>query len=148
LAPAFSGGGVRLASNYLLWWDDPPPSAGRPSFIRLSQDFFDEIQAHPIPIDLDILRGFRSPLEMDVYMWLTYRSLRSCRLQRPERVSWEAIERQFGADYAELRVFKHHFLRAVRKVLKLYPEVRVTNSPMGLVFHPFPPHVPRRPRKR
>lgn len=147
LAPAFSGGGVRLASAYLLWWDDPPPTPARPSFIRISQDLFDEILAHPVPIDLEVLRGFRSPLEMDVYMWLTYRSVRSSRLKRPERISWEAIERQFGSDYSELRKFRFNFLRAIRNVLKVYPAVRATNTPLGLVLHPYSSHVPRRPKK-
>ncbi len=148
LPPAFSGGGVRLFSKYLLWWDDPPPSPDRPSFVLLSQEFFDEILAHPIPIDLEVLRRLRSPLEMDVYMWLTYRSMRARRIQRPEPVSWEALEQQFGADYSELRMFRYNFLRALKKVLKIYPEAQITSSQHGLVLHPFSPHIGRLPMKR
>ena len=141
--PAFTGGGVRLVADYHLWWNDPPPDRAQPSYVRLSADFFDEILAHPIPISLDVVRGFRSPLEMDVYVWLTYRSIRASRIKRPEAVSWLALMRQFGADYAEIRVFRFHFLRAIHNVLKVYPEVRLRASSRELTLLPYPPHVPR-----
>lgn len=140
---AFTGGGVRLVTDYHLWWNDPPPDGAQPSYIRLSSDFYDEILAHPIPISLEVVRGFRSPLEMDVYVWLTYRSMRACRINRPEAVSWLSLKRQFGADYAELRVFRFHFLKAVHNVLKVYPEVRLRSSRHELTLLPYPPHVPR-----
>jgi replication initiator protein len=143
LPPAFCGGGVRLAKSYLLWGDDPPPSAHHPSYILLSQDFYDELVAHPIPLMLDVVKSFRSPLEMDVYMWLTYRSMRASRIKRPETIAWEALHHQFGADYAEVRLFRHHFLRAVAKVLKVYSTVRLRHDRNGLILLPFPPHVPR-----
>jgi hypothetical protein len=151
LPPAFEGGGVRLAKRYLLWGDDPPPSPENPSYILLSQDFFEELLAHPIPLKLDVVQSFRSPLEMDVYMWLTYRSLRASRIERPEPIPWEALHSQFGADYAEVRMFRYNFLRAVKNVLKAYPEARLKSTRRGLVLYPYPPHVPHnaaRPKKR
>jgi hypothetical protein len=141
--PAFTGGGVRLVKRHLLWWNDPPPPDHEPSFVELSQDFFEEILAHPIPIRLDVVRGFRSPMEMDVYVWLTYRSIRATRINRPEPVSWLALKNQFGADYAEVRVFRYHFLQALKNVMRVYPEVRVRSSSRELLLLPYPPHVPR-----
>jgi hypothetical protein len=144
LAPAFYGGGVHPIKSYLLWWDDPPPDSSNRSFILLSKDFFEEILAHPVPIFLDVIRKLRSPLEMDVYMWLTWRSVRTSRLQRPESVGWQALKNQFGSDYQEERCFRHHFLRAVKKVLSVYPAIRVKATRDHLLLLPFPPHVPRR----
>lgn len=145
LAPAFSeGGGLTPVKRYLLWWDEPPPDSENRSFILLNEDFFQEVLAHPIPVSLEVIRSFRSPFEMDIYMWLTWRSVRSLRIQRPETVSWAALEMQFGSDYTEVRSFRFNFLRAVKNVLKVYPTIRMKSNRRGLVILPFPPHVPPR----
>jgi Plasmid encoded RepA protein len=148
LPPAFSGAGVRLVAEHHLWWDDPPPSSEQPSYLRLSIDFFNEVIAHPIPIDISVIQCFRSPLEMDIYMWLTYRSIRASRINRPEPIPWKALESQFGADYAQPRMFRFNFLRALKNVLDVYPTARLSSSPGGLTLLPYPPHVPRQPKKR
>jgi hypothetical protein len=77
-------------------------------------------------------------------MWLTWRSLRTMRLNRPELVSWPALKNQFGSSYAEERSFRYHFLRAVKQVLGLYPEIRLRSSRRGLTLLPYPPHVMHR----
>jgi hypothetical protein len=83
---------------------------------------------------------------MDVYMWLTWRSFRSLRLQRPEPISWIALKGQFGSAYAEERSFRYNFLRAVKQVLSLYPDIRLKSTRRGLVLLPYPPHIARRAR--
>jgi len=145
LPPAFRGGGVHLVKQFLLWWDNPSLTRDQP-YILLSEDLCDELLAHPIPIDLEVVRSFRSPLEMDVYMWLTYRSIRTCRINRPESIPWESLKRQFGSNYAEIRVFRFHFVRALKNVIKVYPAVRLRNTKEGLVLLPFPPHILPRAR--
>ena len=146
LSPSFyEGGGIHPIKRYLLWWDEPAPDASNPSFLLLNEDFFEEIVAHPVPVSLEVLRTFRSPLEMDVYMWFTWRSFRSLRLQRPEPVSWLALKNQFGSDYSEERSFRYNFLRAVKHVLSIYPTVRVKSTRRGLILLPYPPHVTYRP---
>jgi len=145
LSPVFfEGGGIHPVKRYLLWWDEPRPDSANPSYLLLNEDFYQEVVAHPIPVSLEVLRTFRSPLEMDVYMWLTWRSFRSLRLQRPEPISWMALKAQFGAGYTEERSFRYNFLRAVKQVLNLYPEIRVRSTRRGLILHPYPPHVTRR----
>jgi hypothetical protein len=144
LAPGFyEGGGIRPVKRYLLWWDDPESDPATP-YLLLNEDFYQELIAHPIPVSLAVLRSFRSPLEMDVYMWLTWRSVRSLRLQRPEPISWKALHRQFGADYTEEKAFRFNFLRAVKRVLTFYAAIRVKSTRRGFVLYPFPPHVGRR----
>ena len=146
LSPAFfEGGGIHPVKRYRLWWDEPSPDSSERSFLLLNEDFFQEILAHPVPVSLAVLRTFRSPLEMDVYMWLTWRSFRSLRLQRPEPISWLALKEQFGSDYAEERSFRFHLLRAILRVQSVYPTVRVKNTRRGLVLFPYPPHVALRP---
>jgi hypothetical protein len=143
LPAAFRGGGVRLVKKYNFWWDEPDPEELLPNYVRLSQDFYEELIAHPIPVSLDVMRSFRSPLAIDVYMWLTYRSIRSQRIGRPEPVSWAALKRQFGANYSELRTFRFHFLRALKAVRNVYPDCRVATSRICLFLSPYLPHISR-----
>ena len=65
------------------------------STIQLGEQFFNEIIAHPVPIDLHVLKAVkRSPLGLDLYLWLTYRTFT---LKAPLRLSWKQLYRQFGA---------------------------------------------------
>lgn len=56
------------------------------SKVRLSDSFFRECIAKPVPIDLRAYKALRgSPLAMDVYTWLTYRLSYTERRSRPIR---------------------------------------------------------------
>jgi hypothetical protein len=138
--------GFRIAFSYHLWGspEQTDPSIEFPNFIRLSKDFYDEIVDRPVPIDLNVIKTLRSPMAIDVYCWLCWRSLRQLRLGRPDPVSWESLENQFGADYGEPRVFRFHFKKALASVFKVYPEVRVEATKAGLRLYPYPPHIPVR----
>ena len=83
-----------------FWWSERQPDARSlwESKIELGEDFFNEIIAHPIPIDKNTLRAMkRSPLGLDLYLWLTYRTFA---LKRPLRLTWRQLYWQFGADPA------------------------------------------------
>jgi hypothetical protein len=138
--------GFRIAYQYHLWGspERSESSEALPNFVTLSKDFYEEIITRPVPVDLGVIKTLRSPMAIDVYCWLCWRSLRSQRLGRPDPVSWESLERQFGADYAEPRVFRFHFKKALALVLKVYPEVRVEATKAGLRLYPYPPHIPAR----
>ena len=63
----------------------------RPSH-ELGEDFFNEIIAHPVPLDLNILKCLkRSPLGLDLYLWPTYRTFA---LKCPIRLTWKQLYRQ------------------------------------------------------
>ena len=66
-----------VADRAEFWWDVKRPAAPVlwNSTIQLGEQFFNEIIAHPIPLDLNILKSLkRSPLGLDLYLWLTYRT--------------------------------------------------------------------------
>ena len=51
------------------------------------------------PLDLNILKRLkRSPLGLDLYLWLTYRTFT---LKTPLTLAWRQLYRQFGADPAK-----------------------------------------------
>ena len=85
-----------IADRTDFWWSARQPNAPAlwESRIELGEKFFNEIIAHPIPLDMNILRAIkRSPLGLDLYMWLTYRTFS---LKGPLRLSWRQLYRQFG----------------------------------------------------
>ena len=55
-----------------------------------------------IPLDMNILRAVkRSPLGLDLYLWLTYRTFA---LKAPLCLSWRQLYRQFGVDPPRLAI--------------------------------------------
>ena len=65
-----------IALRTEFWWNPKHPNqTGRwESKVRLSESFFNEIVSHPVPLDLTTLKALkRSPLGLDLYLWLTYR---------------------------------------------------------------------------
>jgi hypothetical protein len=68
----------RFVKDLQLWYLREPASdqdSGRhENVIVLSEEFWREIQAHPIPVDLDIVRALAdSPGNLDLYVWLVWR---------------------------------------------------------------------------
>ncbi len=133
-------------SDSSLWTPQEKHEAGQwRSQVRLSNGFFRECVANPVPIDLRAYKALRgSPLAMDVYTWLTYRMSYTQRRSRPIR--WEALMMQFGSGYSTetdqaTRDFKKAFLKALKAVLLVYPQAGVELHEHGLVLLPSRPHV-------
>ena len=111
--------------------------------ITLSQEFFEEIKRSAVPVDLRAIRQLqRSPLAIDLYVWLTYRM---SYMRKPTVIPWESFQAQFGASYSRPRDFRRKALAYLEEVLRVYPAVRVQRSSSGLRLFPSPPHVRFRP---
>jgi Plasmid encoded RepA protein len=122
-----------VADRTELWWDYRHPEQDTlwQSHIRLGEDFFNEIIAHPVPLDMRILKEMRrSSLGLDLYMWISYKSftLYSQR-KKPERLSWERLYGQFGADPAKagdkftVRNFRQDVIRELKKLKLCWPSL-------------------------
>ena len=138
--------GFRVTKEYRLWWHPqrPEQAALWQSTVTLSREFFEEIIASPVPIDMRVLKALRrSPLCLDIYGWLTYRmSYLSARTEIP----WPALAAQFGAEYKRMRDFKAAFLEHLTKVLTVYRHPRVETGESGLILRPSKTHIPLAPR--
>lgn len=110
------------------------------SWVDLSEDFFAMVTDRPVPIDRRAIRALRSPLGIDLYVWLTYRL---SYLEAERTIPWELLERQFGGTYLSVRDFRRAVREQLVQVLALYPRARITVSEVGLVLRPSPPHVAR-----
>ena len=130
-----------------FWWSERQPDARSlwESKIELGEDFFNEIIRCPIPIDLNTLRAMkRSPLGLDLYLWLTYRTFG---LKRPLRLTWPVLYRQFGVDPAKasdkatLSNFRTDCLRELKKIKKAWPALHYSTAKGALILSPSPPAI-------
>jgi hypothetical protein len=109
------------------------------SHFVLTLEFFQETTPSVVPVDLRAIRQLqRSPLAIDLYVWLTYRM---SYLKKPTLIPWQALQVQFGSDYSRLRDFRSHAVRQLEKVIRVYPTVRVSQTDTGLRLFPSRPHV-------
>ena len=138
----------RIADRTDLWWDTRRPDEPVlwDSTIRLGEEFFNEIIEHPIPLDLNILKALkRSPLGLDLYLWLTYRTFA---LKKPLRLSWPMLYRQFGVDPAKaghpntVNAFRTDCLRELTKIKSAWPDLRYKTAQGVLVVSPSPSSIP------
>ena len=123
------------------------------STVELGQDFFQDIIRHPVPLDMNTLKALsRSPLGLDLYMWLVYRTFS---LDAPKRLSWPMLYRQFGADPAKagdnvtIQNFRKDCLRELKKIKFAWDglEYRIERGSRGkkigaLVLLPSEPAIP------
>jgi len=138
---------VRIAEKRELWWDPRlwKGEAAWGSHVLLSDRFFREATEAPVPLDLRVLRALRSPFEIDIYVWLTWRFFR---LRRPVTIPWASLALQFGSRYSNPRHFKKRFLGHLRSVIDYYPEVRLESLAAGPLLKPSPTHVEELPARR
>jgi hypothetical protein len=142
-----TGENVLLADRFQLWWTPQilPDVAVAKSSITLSTNFFEQLVAAPVPLDLRAVRTLKqSPLALDLYAWATRRV---SYLERPTLISWEALRRSFGAGYADTpqgRVkFRARVLDALGRVCRVYSALRLEVEEGGVLLLPSAPHIPR-----
>ena len=138
-----------VADRTELWWDPKRPDERTlwESKIELGEKFFQEIIRHPVPLDMNILKALkRSSLGLDLYLWLTYRTFT---LQRPLRLSWKQLYRQFGVDPAKagdnrtVQAFRTDCLRELKKIKIAWPGLNYLTPKGVLVLSPSKPSIPR-----
>ena len=137
-----------IADSGEFWWDTKHPDqpALWESKIELGEKFFHEVIANPIPLDLNILKAVkRSPLGLDLYLWLTYRTFA---LKRPLRLAWAPLYRQFGVDPTRagsartVDAFRTDCLRELQKIKRAWPDLHYQTVRGALVLSPSPPAIP------
>ena len=136
-----------IADQGEFWWNPKQPDqAGLwESKVRLSEPFFNEIVSHPVPLDLTTLKALkRSPLGLDLYLWLVYRTFT---LRTPQQITWRQVYRQFGADpdkASDKRIvdaFRTDCLRELKKIKLAWPGLNYATAPGLLILLPSVPHI-------
>lgn len=141
--------GARIASRSVVWWGscrgERPPGVLDGGWLVLSQEFYEEILAHPVPLDRRVLRALTSSFALDLYAWTTYRV---SRLRRPVSIPWEELARQFGSRERALRNFRLRVRRGLERIRVFYPGLRFEVTREGLWLWPGRSHVGRRLGRR
>ena len=136
-----------VADRTVFWWSEgkPDQSSLWDSKIELGEKFFNEIINHPVPIDMNSLTALkRSPLGLDLYLWLVYRTFP---LRAPLRLTWRLLYGQFGAhpdkasDKFIVRNFRTKCLRELKKIKIAWPELNYATAKGVLILHPSTPAI-------
>ncbi len=156
----------RARFNFLseaqIWYERDPGQARLSedfaNVVVLSDDFYREIAAHPIPADIEAVKVLAaSPAVLDLFVWLTYRCFSS---KGPERIPLFGplgLVQQLGcAEYSRPRRFRtilEHWLRSIRA---LWPQCPASIAPDGqslyldhsIALTPTPSAATQRPFQR
>ena len=140
-----------IARRTEFWWNERKPD--QPSLwdskIELSEDFFNEIINHPVPLDMNTLTALkRCSLGLDLYLWLVYRTFP---LRAPLRLTWRQVYRQFGvhpakaSDKRTVDAFRTKVLRELKKIKLAWPGLNYSTEPGVLILWPSTPAIPPAP---
>ena len=121
--------------------------------IVLSNEFFEEVTAHPIPTDLEAVKLLSSaPAVLDLFVWLSYRCFTS---KGPERIPifgpFGLVHQLEAVEYARPRKFReklHQWLKTIRLVWPECP-AQITADGESLSINPatsIHSYVTREPR--
>ena len=123
-------GGVKLTDQ----WMRSPDGV----HVELSERFYTLSGESVVPLEAPIVQKLRrSPLTLDLYAWLTYRTWTT---KKATTIPWRDLKRQFGADYKRLRDFQAKFRKSLEVVLKHKPvSPQVSLVPTGLRLEPANP---------
>ena len=86
----------------------------------------------------------RSPLGLDLYLWLVYRTFS---LRAPKRLTWRLLYSQFGVDPAKasdkrtVLDFRRKVLRELKKIKLAWPGLNYSTAPGVLILHPSTPAI-------
>lgn len=142
---------MQVAPKGELWWDHREPE--KPmlfgSWIELGEDFYNAIIESPVPVDMRALRALsKSPMALDLYSWMTWRAFTVSKKGEKHFVPWTGLAQQLGSDYDRIRDFRTKFMTALRKVMVVYPDLRVEKIAGGINILPSSaPSVRHRPKK-
>ena len=119
-----------------------------PSEIVLSTEFFDSLKGHALPLDPRAIQALQhSARALDVYTWLAHR-LPRVKGRNGDRVSWGALQAQFGPDMGDAKKFRRDLLTAIRQVLAAYRAAKVEQIEGGLLLRRSAPPIRRLSRAR
>jgi hypothetical protein len=130
-------------SQFEAWIDS---SGNQPSLwpteVELTQEFFDSIRESAVPLEHRALAQLsHSALALDLYTWLAHRLYRVRR--GGTRISWAALQEQFGTEYSDRKQFKREFKARLREALVAYPDAKVDEVDGGIMLHASPPPIPK-----
>ncbi len=113
------------------------------SNISLSKQFYENIKNNSLKINLKIIKNTRSPLALDIYIWLTWK-IKIIKNKKPITISWKKLKYKFGFNYKNsnegLYNFKIEFIKKLKYIFLYYPKINISILKTGLRIinnHPY-----------
>lgn len=136
---------TQFVSAFDLWF---PKQADQrvlwPSTVRLSQEYFQTLGEHAVPLDHRAVAALSSSsMALDIYVWLAQR-LHRVPSGKPQFVDWNSMHEQFGQGFARIRDFRRSFLQTLHQVTAAYPSAKIAADDRGLTLSHSPPPVAQR----
>lgn len=136
---------TQIVSAFDLWFPKQPDQRVLwPSTVRLSEEYFQSLGKHAVPLDHRAVAVLASSsMALDIYVWLAQR-LHRVPTGKSQFIPWTAMHEQFGQGFARVRDFRRRFLQTLTHVKSAYPSARVSADERGLTLeHSPPPVAPR-----
>jgi hypothetical protein len=136
---------TQFVSAFDLWFPKQPDQRVLwPSTVRLSQEYFETLGQHAVPLDHRAVAALASSsMALDIYVWLAQR-LHRVPAGKPQLVPWDSLHEQFGQGFARVRDFRRRFLQTLHQVTSAYPAARIDGDDRGVTLsHSPPPVAPR-----
>lgn len=140
-----AGYNVMFATKYDLWWDEQSPNQDAlfPSFIEVTEEFYNAVMRSPVPIPKSVIRNHvKSPLELDLLVMLNHRAYALSKKGRGEEsafITSHQLHIQFGQEYARLRDFRAKLKRALESIKeRSWPDLQYTLNYKGLTIKKSP----------
>jgi len=135
---------LNLIRGFDVWWTkDANQRHLWGNYIRFSDDYFNDIMVHGVPVDkraLSALSG--NALALDIYAFLAHR-LHHIPPSKPLLISWKAIKDQFGQSYGRMDKFKAVFRHTLKMVKAVYQDARIEEvENRGFVLKNSVPPIP------
>jgi Plasmid encoded RepA protein len=135
---------LKIVKAFDLWF--PKDSNQRvlwSSVIQLSDDYFESLLTHAIPLDERALSALsHNSMALDIYAWLVQR-LHRVDPSKPQFVSWQNLKEQFGNGYGEMWKFKQVFRKTLNTARLQYPQAHLAEDKnKGFNLYSSPPPIP------
>lgn len=123
-----------VAPKSVIFWNFRSPDQGGlwDSYIELSKDFRDSILEAPVPLRTEMLAALKkSPLALDLYMWLSYRLYTIQRNnQESLPLSYGSLQTQFGTGISSdnYRSFRRELRLAFDKVKEQWEKLSAADG--------------------
>jgi len=111
-----------------IWYSRDPQKPNLPgdcqNIVVLSDEFYREIQAHPVPADLQAAKALSSsPAALDLFLWLSYRCFTANGQERVPLFGEFGLVNQLGSTtYARSRKFREKLEKWLELVRTMWPE--------------------------
>lgn len=145
-----SGKGVQIDLKIIKAFDIWFPKDDRQrvlwtSNIRLTDDYFNSLSSHAIPLDERALAALaHNAMALDIYAWLAQR-LHRINKTKPQFIAWSAIKEQFGVGYARMNTFKLRFRKYLNLALMQYPTAKIKEEKnKGFWLHNSPSPIEKK----